>query len=104
MASRINTVSPFFTVSPTFTFTSVMVPGSGAVIFFPAPIAALGCVCFCGALAGAGAGAGVTTGVADLGLYATVAGLIGRFISTSKGMPFTFTLAILPSTSIISTS
>ena len=103
MASSTITVSPFFTVSPTFTLISVMVPGSGANTFVPAPAAGVAA----GAVAGAGAAAGAATGAAagfTAGRLGRWEALIGSFSSTSKGMPLTLTLAILPSTSTISTS
>ena len=102
MASSTRTTSPAFTLSPTFTFTSVIVPGSGDLIAVPAPA---GAGVGAGAAAGAAAGAFATgLGASTFTLFSELVGLMGCFSSTSKGMPFTFTLAMLPSTSSISTS
>ena len=107
MASRITTISPALTLSPTFTLISLMVPGRGATTGLPAAAAA-----------GLPVGAAIAFAaeVEELLLFSLftvcsppnftfcLPAFTGCFISTSNGMPFTVTLAMLPSISWISTS
>lgn len=96
IASSTSTVSPFFTACPALTKILVTTPGNGALTGVPAP----------GPLVAAGAAAGVSAAGAAGVVVAGVASVetVGKAsstseepcISTSKGMPFTSTLALEP--------
>ena len=102
MASRMTTVSPAFTLSPTFTLISLIVPGRGATTGLPA--AAVGAELVLAAEAEELLDSSLFTLRSSLSFTFCLLAFTGCFISTSNGIPFTVTLAILPSMSWISTS
>ena len=110
MASRMTTVSPAFTLSPTFTLISLIVPGRGATTGLPA--AAVGAELVLAAEAEELLDSSLFTLrsslpsalLSSLNFTFCLPAFTGCFISTSNGIPFTVTLAILPSMSWISTS
>ena len=98
MASRTTTVSPVFTLSPTFTLISLIVPGRGATTGLPEAAAAAGLVVVAELAFVAEEellNSSLFTLRSSLNFTFCLLLLTGCFISTSNGIPFTVTLAIL---------